>query len=266
MVAVTRPAVVSVSQSLGVSFGAPRPTGDEQGAALIVSLMAITLMMALGTALVLTTMTERRIAGNYRDGIEALYAAGAAVEWSMQDVLAVSDWNRIIDGSVTSRFVDGVHRGPRMPDGQALDLRRTTNTVRCGKATACSDRDMDEVTEERPWGRNNPRWQLYAHGQLSNMVESSASPAYVVVWMADDPSESDDNPLVDGLPKAGCRASEPSCANLGSVNLGRVNLGRGVMAMRVHAYGRDGVVRVVEVTLARSDTGEARLLAWREGH
>jgi hypothetical protein len=223
---------------------------DEQGAALIVSLMAITLMMALGMALVLTTMTEGTIAGNYRDGVEALYAAEAAVDWAVQEVVTVPDWNRILDGSVTSAFAEG-------PEGGAwpLDMRLATNMLRCGKASSCSDASMDAVTEERPWGRNNPRWQLYAHGPLSTLLGSVDSPIYVVVWMADDPSDSDDDPLADGGAKAGCPLSEPTC----------VNLGKGVLAMRAHAYGRDGVVRTVELTLARTDSGQARVLTWMEG-
>lgn len=223
---------------------------SEQGAALIVSLMATTLMMALGMALVLTTMTEGKIAANYRHGVEALYAAGAAVDWTILDVLAVPDWNRILDGSARSALGDGSLGG-----AWALDIRHATNMVRCGKASACSDADMDEVTEERPWGRNNPRWQLYAHGPLADLLGSIDSPIYVAVWLADDPSESDDDPLTDGRAKAGCRPSESTC----------VNLGKGVLALRAHAYGRDGVVRVVGVTLARTDTGQARLLSWQEG-
>jgi hypothetical protein len=228
--------------------GRARESG-EQGAALIVSLMAITLMMALGLALVLTTMTEGKIAGNHRAGVEALYAAGAAVDWAILDVLAVPDWDRILDGSVRS----GLDEGP-LAGARALDIRHATNLARCGKASACSDADMDAVTEDRPWGRNNPRWQLYAHGPLTDLLGSVGSPMYVAVWMADDPADSDDLPLVDGGAKAGCPSSEPTC----------VNVGKGVLAMRAHAYGRDGVVRIVEVTLARSDTGQPRVLTWRE--
>ena len=51
----------------------------------------------------------------------------------------------------------------------------------------------------------------------------------VVVWVADDPSETDGNPLQDGT-----LATNP---------------GRGVLAMMAHAYGRDGTRRVVEVTV-----------------
>jgi hypothetical protein len=221
---------------------------DEQGIALIVSLMAMTLMMALGMALMLTTMTEGKIAGNYRDGTEASYAADAAVERVMQDILTVPDWNKMLSGETTSAFIDGPPNGVReLPDGTSLNLTEATNVVRCGKI-ACSDADLVASTKERPWGQNNPRWQLYAYGPLSDMLSIGInSPMYVVVWIADDPSESDNNPLKDGEPPPGCNpVTDPQC----------VNQGRGVIAMVAHAYGPNGVHRAIEVTLARTDTTE----------
>ena len=55
----------------------------------------------------MTTMTETMITANYRDGGEAMYAADAGVERVMQDLLTVSDWNRILQGTVQSSFIDG---------------------------------------------------------------------------------------------------------------------------------------------------------------
>ena len=65
---------------------------------LVVALMSMLLMVALGTALVLTTMTEVTIAANYRDGTEAFYAAEAAVEWALQDLEAAPDWDDVTTG------------------------------------------------------------------------------------------------------------------------------------------------------------------------
>jgi hypothetical protein len=99
---------------------------------------------------------------------------------------------------------------------------------------------MDAYTDERPWGVNNPRWQLYAYGPLDEMLptETLNSNMYVVVWIADDPSDNDDKPLIDGDTAAG------------------VNPGKGVLSMLAHAYGPSGVRRVIEVTIARTDTTE----------
>jgi len=233
---------------------------DEQGVALIIALLAVALLMALGLALVLTTMTETRIASTYRDGAETLHAADAAVERVMVDMLHVTDWNGILNGSVRSAFVDGAPGGiRRLPDGRALDLTGATNMVRCGQLSSCSDADLDAISEHRPWGRNNPRWQLYAHGPLSALLPAASidAPAYVVVWIADDPSESDDDPFADGLDTVGCFPGSAAC----------VNHGQGLVTLLAHAYGPGGTVRAVEVTLALNDAGPpggARMLTWRE--
>ena len=216
---------------------------DERGIALIVSLMAMMLMLALGTALVLTTMTETKIAGNYRSGSEALYAADAGVERVMQDLLTVPNWNDILNGTVTSAFIDGAPSGQRtLPDGTKIDLTEATNVVRCGKI-ACSAADLDAITDERPWGKNNPRWQLYAYGQLDDILPTGTitSREYVIVWIADDPSENDDDPLTDGAAPTNGAAD---------------NFGRGVISMLAQAFGPDGATRTIEVTAARTNTTE----------
>jgi len=51
----------------------------EDGIALVLALMAMTMMMALGTALILTTNTELRITRNFAAASEAMYAADAAL-------------------------------------------------------------------------------------------------------------------------------------------------------------------------------------------
>ena len=112
---------------------------DESGVALILALLSMLMLTALGMALAMTTTTERRISSNYRDGVETIYAADAAVERVMQDVLTVPDWNRILDGSTTSSFVDGAPGLRTLPDGSKLNLLEATAMVRCGK-TACSGR------------------------------------------------------------------------------------------------------------------------------
>jgi hypothetical protein len=212
---------------------------DEQGIALIVALLSMLLLTALGMALSLTTTTERRISGNYRDGVETLYAADAAVERVMQDVLTVPDWNRIVDGTVTSSFVDGAPGARTLPDGSQLNLLEATAMARCGKLS-CSGADMDAYTKERPWGPNNPRWQLYAYGKLEDIIQTQTinSNVYVIVWMADDPADNDDNPLEDG----------------GTAN--GANPGTGVLSMLAYAYGPTGARRMIETTVARTDTTE----------
>ncbi len=219
---------------------------DEDGIALIISLMAMMMLMALGLALVMTTTTETRIAANYTEGTEALYAADAAVERVMDDILTVPDWNDILNGVRQSAFIDGPPSGTRdLPNGTRLDFDEATNMLNCGKLTTCSDGDLNALTDERPWGLNNPRWKLYAYGRVDDMLPTDTinSRDYVAVWIADDPSETDQNPLKDGDANL-----DPSYPN--------GNPGKGVLAMHAEAYGPWGVKRVIEVTVAKTNTTE----------
>ena len=123
------------------------------------------LMTALGLSLVLTTSSETMIPGNFRAGGEALYAADAILERSMDDLLTIADWNKLLDGSLQSGFIDGPPSGERtLPDGTKLDLSQVLSFANCDKPTTCSAPDMDAYSEERPWLVNNPRWQLFAYG------------------------------------------------------------------------------------------------------
>ncbi|MGQ0736273.1 MAG: PilX N-terminal domain-containing pilus assembly protein, partial [Acidobacteriota bacterium] len=199
--------------------------------------MSTLLLTALGLGLVMTTITETMITSNYRDGGEALYAADAGVERVMQDLLTIPDWNRVLAGAVQSAVVDGTPGGKRtLRDGSAIDLSAATNTLNCGKVTTCSAAEMNAWSADRPWGSNNPRWQLFAYAPLENIIETAtvASPMYVAVWVADDAAETDNDPLTDG---------------------GQAN-GRGILMLRAEAYGPGGSSSIIEATLGRTDTTE----------
>ena len=222
---------------------------DEEGVALIVALMAMMLLTALGMALMMTTTTETRISGNYSQGVEAIYAADGAVERVMDDILTVPDWNDVLTGARTSSFIDGPASGQRtLPDGTKVDLAEATNMLDCGKIGVCSDADLNALTDDRPWGMNNPRWKLFAYGRVDDMLptESINSSDYVIVWIADDPSETDNDPTRDGTTGQNCDADAACTANPG----------KGVMAMHAEAFGPFGVKRVIEVTIAKTDTTE----------
>ena len=216
-----------------------RRSGRERGAALIVALMATMLLSALGLALILTTTTETKITGNYTHAQEAMYAADAAIERTVQDVLTVPDWNDMLSGAQRSAFVDGLASGTRtLPNGAVIDLGEATNMINCGKLTTCSATEMNATTEDRPWGLRNPRYQLFAYGPSNNFIETGTlnSPFYVVVWVADDPADSDDDPTKDGNNAA--------------------NFGSGVILLRAEAWGARGAHRIIEVTLTRTDSTE----------
>jgi hypothetical protein len=219
---------------------------SERGVALILVLLVMMTLSALSMSLAVMVSTESRVAANYRDGIEVLYGAEAALERVLPDLAATPDLNAVLAGVVVSSFIDGPAGVRRMPDSTFTDLRALTSMVNCGRPV-CSDLDLDEVREDRPWGRNNPRWQLYAYGRLtadpSTTVGAGGAWLYAVVWVADDSSETDLDPFTDGG--------------------GADNPGRGRLALTAHAYGPNGTRRIIEATVVRGEQG-LTVLSWRE--
>lgn len=209
--------------------------------ALVVAVMAVTLLLALGTALVLTTSVETAIAGNVQVGEQARYAAVAIVTRTLAD-LRTADWDAVLSGAGGGTFTDGAAGNRTLADGRVIDLRQIANLIACGHAGACADSEMNAVTATRPWGPNNPRWRLFAHGTLGALVgEPDGAPSfYVAALVADDGGENDGDPFRDGM------VIGPS-----------PNPGRGVMLVRGEAYGPRGAHRVVEATVARERTDEA---------
>jgi type IV pilus assembly protein PilX len=91
----------------------------ENGVALIVALMALLLLTALGIMLSLSTSLETMIARNFRESDEAFYAADAAVERAVDDIMIVPDWNALVGGSAQSPFVDRSSEARRRIDGRS---------------------------------------------------------------------------------------------------------------------------------------------------
>ena len=221
-------------------------TRAEDGVALVAALMMMALLGALATSLTLAMVAETRIAAIYRDGVDALHAAEAAAAVAVEHLASTSDWNAVLAGLAPSSFTDGAPSGLRSTPGGPLDLSVTTNVARCGRALGCTDANLSAATGERPWGSNNPRWQLYAYGRLRDLVPVE-SDVYVVVWVGDDPAECDGTPEIDGGP----------CSD-------GVNPGANVVAMLAHAYAAAGVTQQIELTVGRAGPGgRPRVLSWR---
>jgi type II secretory pathway pseudopilin PulG len=234
---------LSPSTSPAVENGGKRA---ETGMMLVAAMMVMVLMSALGAALILVASSETMIAANFRNSQEALYAADAAADQALAEVAAVADWDQLLNGTIRSTFADGSPSGARVVNGASMDLSQFVTLASCRKTTTCSGAEMDAVTPERPWGANNPRWQLYAYGGVKNAVPNATvdSPYYVVVLVGDDPSETDNDPSVDG----------------GGPN----NPGAGVLLLRAQAFGPRSVHKTIEMAIARTGGGRVRLLSWRE--
>lgn len=209
---------------------------SDRGVALILVLLVMMTLSALAMSLALMVSTESYVAATYRDGMEVLYGADAALHRVLPDLAAEVDPDLALTGRAVSSFTDGPPGLRKLPDETFMDLHALTSMVNCGRPV-CSDVDLDEAREDRPWGRNNPRWQLYGYGPLGD------SRVYAVVWIADDPSETDGDPFTDGV--------------------GDENPGRGRLSLTAHGYGVSGTRRVLEATVTRSERG-IRVLSWRE--
>lgn len=228
----------------------------EGGFAVIVAMMGLLMTSALGMSLVLATSTETMIARNFRDGAGAMYAADGVAARAADELSEIPDWSPVLGGLVRSAFADGTPGERTLSDGSKINLAEVLTLANCGKLTTCSTADMNATTVERPWGLNNPRWRLYAYGRLADMVPVGAAGSrfYVVLLVADDPSETDDNPMTDGASPA--------------------NPGSGVLLLRAEGFGPGGAHGVVELTVARVDPNELishpdsppiRVRSWRLG-
>lgn len=216
---------------------------SDRGVALVLVMLVMMTLSALAMSLALLVSTESRVTANYRDGLEVFYGAEAALERVLPDLAAEPDPNRVLTGLSISSLSDGPPGLRRLPDGTFMDLHALTSMLNCGRPV-CGDVDLDEAREDRPWGRNNPRWQLYGYGPSTALgAGTGQARVYTVVWVADDPSETDMDPFTDGG--------------------GEENPGRGRLVITAHGYGPSSTRRVIEATVGRDERG-FRVLSWRE--
>lgn len=226
----------------------------QRGIALIMVMLLTAFLSALGLGLILAVFMDRLATGNMSGSVAMLFAADAAIELAARDLAQADDWDAVLAGSQRSSFTDGAPGGVRgIPGGGAIDLTASTNMLNCGKASNCTAAQMAANSRERPWGENNPRWQLYAFGPLAQVTEL-ARPAscYLAVWVADDGREEDGDPLADALENG-----EP---------------GHGIVRVHAEVFGHAGSRRAVEAELARSCRGGGvgaclpgiRVQSWQE--
>ena len=165
----------------------PIQVQDERGIALLLTLMATLLLSALAGPLVMLTTSETAIASNYRNALEMFYAADAGVEYVLQELESMPQWNDILAGTVRSSFADAARR-PTLLDGSLLDLNQETSSLQSG-------------TDAVDWGGSNSlMWRLYVYGPMTEFLptmEPIWGSMFIAVWVADDLSETDRNPLID---------------------------------------------------------------------
>jgi len=204
-----------------------------KGMALILALLVLGACSALGAGMMLVTMPEQLAGSSHRDSVAALNAADAALELAARDLEAIGDWNTVLAGAVQSHLVDGPPSGVRrIARGDDIDLQVLTNQLTCHRPSPCSDAAVRNRTLERPWGANNPRWQLFLYTPLAVVASAPEfANAYVIVWIGDDGDEADGEPLVDGGASSGA--------------------GGGVVRARAESFGPGATRRAIEAIFRR---------------
>jgi hypothetical protein len=223
--------------------------GGERGFAILLSLGAGTLLSAMAVGLLLSTSTDVQIAAASHRALEARHAAEAGAHRAAIDLALITDWNRVLEGSFRSSFVDGPPNGVRVLAGAPpVDLDAVRSLAECGSLAPCSEAERQTVTRARPWGADNPRWQLFAHAPLRALLPAGAavSPFYVVVLVGDDPADADGDPARDATPP---------------------HPGAGVLRIRSEAFGPAGAHAVVELVAGRPGVPvpALRLVTWWTG-
>jgi len=213
----------------------------ERGIAVVATLLALVLVSGLGTALLLLSSGETLAAANYRDALLASYAAEAAIEEVVPGLQKRDDWNPLLMSADGIRAAETTASSGALrimlPGGRAIDFAALTARANCPQVVpspaVCSDAQMDASTADRPWGRNNPRWRLYSWGPFDGRLpDVDGSGVVVAVWLADDPSENDDNPSLDGS--------------------GAGNDGAGIILVRAESFGPRGSHARVDTTVMLS--------------
>jgi len=221
---------------------------------MIMVILVTTFLSALGLGVMLAVFMDRLATGNIAGSVAMLYAADSAIELAARDLAEIADWDAVLTGAQRSSFTDGIAGGLRdLPGGAVLDLTAATSLLNCGRSANCSPEQMDANSKERPWGRNNPRWQLFAYGPMNRFTEL-ARPAgcYLAVWVGDDGREQDGDPLADAAD-----VDQP---------------GHGIVRVYAEAFGRGGTRRSIQAELSRvCPGGEAggclpgvRVQSWQE--
>jgi Tfp pilus assembly protein PilX len=218
---------------------AGRPRG-ERGTAIIVAMLLVVLLSAIGLGLALTCGIEPTVAANFDASWAAIAAAESAVTLAAHDLAGTPDWSAALAGGWRSPLLapaapQDVVAGTVPPTGVAT----LTHLATCQRPTACSTADVVDVTTDRPWGHNNPVWQVVGRIRAGpGLTLDTSVPFETVVWVGDDPGESDGNPAQDAAPDAS-----------GSL---RPAPGANRVLVRAEAFGPRAAHAAVEVLVSRS--------------
>ena len=158
----------------------------EAGSALLVVLLASSLLAALGLALAALGSVETVIASNQRAGSQLAYAAEAAADGALADLLTISNWSDALSG-VASSSLQGYAVPPVGPGDPPMTLAQLTQVV------------QSAFDAQGSWGANHPQWRLFGHGLLTELAPMATvdSDEFIAAFVGDDVADADGNVLVD---------------------------------------------------------------------
>lgn len=158
---------------------------NSRGAALIVTMMALLMLVALTGALMPLTSSETAIAANHRLAVQSLYAAEAALERAIRELEDAPSWDDVLAGRRQATLWDG-QTTRSLADGAVLDLNAATDA-------------LADAGAGRSGAGRGLRWRLYAHGPLGAVLpqDPTGGLLHAAVWVADDPDDADGDPLRD---------------------------------------------------------------------
>jgi hypothetical protein len=163
-----------------------RTEGGEAGAALVLTLVATMVVVAVGMSLLLVADMEVAAAGHHRDDAEVRYAADGGLDFVIQELALMTDWTPVLSGTTVSSLA-GPLVLPAVAGGSAIDIAGATSGVQRAAYGGAG------------WAADTPRWRLFAHGAASTMLPGAALPdrVYLLVWVSDDTADGDGNPDAD---------------------------------------------------------------------
>lgn len=233
--------------------GQAAPGREARGTALVAAVVLMLFLLATGLALALTAALEPAIGGNFEAASGALHAADAGLVLAAHELASVPDWSAALSGDWRPGLLDQpAAAGPPVIGAVGPTWAVLTSLASCGQVAPCSPTAIAAVTADRPWGSNNPVFILLGVLRIGDEPGPRMGPFEVGVWVGDDGSEIDGDPLRDGAPSPGVPAV-PSP-------------GLGVVVLRAEAFGPRGHHGALAATLARTgDGGALRLRRWIVG-
>lgn len=159
---------------------------------LLTALFGTALLMGLGLSLVLMGSAETTLARRDRDARSLARAARGVALVAVADLRALPSWAGVLQPGSPPELSAGPGRlapvtlSPVLPWGGLIDLRAVTSRVQA-------------ATDADPAPGDPSRWRLYGAASLVSLVPDAAGehPAFLAVWVADDPVDGDGDPTSD---------------------------------------------------------------------